>query len=145
MLAVARGESVRLPNAPAPALGNPHGDSYGWILGQFALLGRTEVVRALLDSGLPVDTRGWSNFTPLEQAAMHGRTKTVQLLIDRGADLHDCAFDEDGPTPLDCAIWVYETTTPRTATIPAPCRCCLPPVPQPGTNHPLATRPSTRC
>jgi hypothetical protein len=36
---------------------------------------------------------------------MHGRTKTVQLLIDRGADLHDCAFDEDGPTPLDCAIW----------------------------------------
>jgi ankyrin repeat protein len=105
VLAVARGESVRLPNAPAPALGGPHGDSYGWILGQFALLGRTEVVRALLDSGLPADTRGWSNFTPLDQAAMHGRTKTVQLLIDRGADLHDCAFDEDGPTPLDCAIW----------------------------------------
>ena len=36
---------------------------------------------------------------------MHGRTQTVQLLIDRGADLHDCAFDEDGPTPLDCAVW----------------------------------------
>ncbi len=103
VLAVARGESVRLPNAPAPALGNPDGDGYGWI-GQFALLGRTEVVRALLDSGLPVDTRGWSNFTPLEQAAMHGRMQTVQLLIDRGADLHHCAFD-DGPTPLDCAIW----------------------------------------
>jgi ankyrin repeat protein len=105
VLSVARGESVRLPNAPAPALGNPDGDSYGWILGQFALLGRTEVVRALLDSGLSVDARGWSNFTPLDQAAMHGRTQTVQLLIDRGADLHDCAFDEDGPTPLDCAIW----------------------------------------
>ena len=41
------------------------------------------MVRALLDSGLPVDTRGWSNFTPLDQAAMHGRTQTVQLLIDR--------------------------------------------------------------
>ena len=105
VLAVARGESVRLPNAPAPALGNPDGDDYGWILGQFALLGRTDVVRALLDRGLPVDTRCWSNFTPLEQAAMHGRTQAVQLLIDRGADLHDCAFDEDGPTPLDCAIW----------------------------------------
>ena len=63
------------------------------------------MVRALLDSGLHVDTRGWSNFTPLDQAAMHGRTETVQLLIDRGADLHDCAFDENGPTPLDCAIW----------------------------------------
>jgi Ankyrin repeats (many copies) len=47
----------------------------------------------------------WSNFTPLDQAAMHGRTDTVRLLIERGADLHDRAFDEDGPTPLDCALW----------------------------------------
>lgn len=69
VLAVARGESVQLPTAPPPALGNPCRDDYGWILGQFALLGRTEIVRALLDSGMPVDTRGWSNFTPLEQAA----------------------------------------------------------------------------
>ena len=105
VLAVARGESVRLPRAPAPSLGNPAGDDYGWILGQFALLGRADVVAALLDSGMAVDTRGWSNFTPLDQAAMHGRTGTVRLLIGRGADLHDCAFDEDGPTPLDCAIW----------------------------------------
>jgi hypothetical protein len=105
VLAVARGESVRLPRVAPPSLGNPCTDDYGWILGQFALLGRTDVVRALLDSGLHVDTRGWSNFTPLDQAAMHGRTDTVELLIERGADLHDCAFDEEGPTPLDCALW----------------------------------------
>jgi hypothetical protein len=105
VLAVARGESVRLPTARPPALGNPDGDDYGWIVGQFAALGRAEVVQALLDSGMSVDTRGWSNFTPLDQAAMHGRAETVRLLIDRGADLHDCAFDEDGPTPLDCALW----------------------------------------
>ncbi len=105
VLAVARGESVRLPTAPPPALGNPAGDDYGWILGQFALLGRTDVVRALLDDGIAVDTRGWSNFTPLDQAAMHGRTDTVALLVERGADLHDCAFDAQGPTPLDCAVW----------------------------------------
>jgi hypothetical protein len=105
VLAVARGESVRLPAAPPPAKGLPTGDDYGWILGQFASLGQTDVVRALLDSGMPVDSRGWSNFTPLDQAAMHGRTATVRLLIDRGADLHDRAFDEDGPTPLDCALW----------------------------------------
>jgi hypothetical protein len=36
---------------------------------------------------------------------MHGRTETVRLLIERGADLEDCAFDDQGPTPLDCAIW----------------------------------------
>jgi ankyrin repeat protein len=105
VLAVARGESVRLPKAPPPALGNPCGDDFGWILGQFALLGRTDVVRALLDSGMSVDTRGWSNFTPLDQAAMHGRLETVRLLIERGADLHDCAFDAEAPTPLDCAVW----------------------------------------
>src|SRR5690606_36200706 len=74
-------------------------------LGQFALLGQTPVVKALLDAGMHVDTRGWSRFTPLDQAAMHGRTETVRLLIDRGADLHDCAFGDDGPTPLDCALW----------------------------------------
>ncbi|RJL27253.1 ankyrin repeat domain-containing protein [Bailinhaonella thermotolerans] len=105
VLAVARGESVRLPAAPPPALGIPEDTGYGWILGQFALLGRTDVVRALLDAGLPVDTRGWSGFTPLEQAAMHGRAEVVRLLIDRGADLSDHAFADDGPTPLDCAVW----------------------------------------
>jgi ankyrin repeat protein len=105
VLAVARGESTQLPTAPPPSLGNPRGNDYGWILGQFALLGRTNVVRSLLDAGLPVDTRGWSNFTPLDQAAMHGRTETVRLLIERGADVTDCAFDDHGPTPLDCAIW----------------------------------------
>jgi ankyrin repeat protein len=106
VLAVARGESTRLPQARPPALGIPdrNGD-YGWILGQFALLGRTDVVRVLLDDGMPVDTRGWSNFTPLDQAAMHGRADTVRLLIDRGADLYDKAFDANGPTPLDCALW----------------------------------------
>jgi len=104
VLAVARGESVRLPAAPPPMPGIP-GDGYGWVLGQFALLGRIDVVTALLDAGLDVDTRGWSNFTPLDQAAMHGRTEVVELLVERGADLTDRAFDTDGPTPLDCAIW----------------------------------------
>ncbi|WP_031468767.1 ankyrin repeat domain-containing protein [Sciscionella sediminilitoris] len=104
VLAIAEGRSVRLPDAVPPALGMA-GEDYGWILGQFALLDRIEVVRALLDAGLSVDTRGWSGFTPIDQAAMHGRTGMVRLLIERGADLTDCAFDEDGPTPLDCALW----------------------------------------
>jgi len=118
VLAVARGESVRLPTAASPSLGNPQTDDYGWILGQFALLGRTDVVRALLDSGMSVDTRGWSNFTPLDQAAMHGRAETVRLLIERGADLHDCAFDTEGPTPLDCAVWGLRSNRARDGDYP---------------------------
>ncbi|MBA2296261.1 MAG: ankyrin repeat domain-containing protein, partial [Actinobacteria bacterium] len=87
VLAVARGASVELPRARPPALGNPETDDFGWIIGQFALLGRTEIVRALLDAGWDVDTRGWSNFTPLDQAAMHGRRATSALLVERGANL----------------------------------------------------------
>jgi ankyrin repeat protein len=105
VLAVARGESVALPRARPPALGNPETDDYGWIVGQFALLDRTEIVRALLDAGWDVDTRGWSGFTPLDQAAMHGRRVTSELLIGRGANLADRAWGGRGPTPLDCAIW----------------------------------------
>jgi ankyrin repeat protein len=104
VLAVARGDSIRLPAATPPMPGIP-GDGPGWLLGQFALLGRADVVRALLDAGMDVDTRGWSGFTPLDQAAMHGRTEVVRLLVERGADLADRAFDDEGPTPLDCAIW----------------------------------------
>jgi ankyrin repeat protein len=104
VLAIARGQSTRLPHARPPVLGIPTRD-YGWILGQFALLGHTDVVRNLLDAGMAVDTRGWSNFTPLDQAAMHGRADTVRLLLEHGADVLATAFDEHGPTPLDCALW----------------------------------------
>ncbi len=104
VLAVARGQSDELPADPPPLPGFPSPD-HNWLLGQLAQLGRTEIVRMLLDAGVPVDSRGWSNFTPLDQAAMHGRAETCRLLIERGADLHDCAFDEEGPTPLDSAIW----------------------------------------
>lgn len=104
VLAVARGETDQLPPDPPPLPGFPSTD-HRWLLGQLAQLGRTDVVRRLLDAGVPVDSRGWSNFTPLDQAAMHGRAETCRLLVDRGADLHDCAFDDEHPTPLDCAIW----------------------------------------
>lgn len=104
VLAVARGESVVLPDQPPPMPGIP-GTDYRWILGQLAQLGQTRVVRSLIEAGIDVDSRGWSNFTPLDQAAMHGRAETVRLLIDLGADLEDCAFNEEGPTPLDAAVW----------------------------------------
>ncbi len=104
VLAVARGQAATLPEAPPPLPGIP-GAGSGWLLGQFALLNRLDVVRTLLDGGLDVDTPGWSGFTPLEQAAMHGRTAVVALLIERGADVEHGALDPATPTPLDCALW----------------------------------------
>jgi ankyrin repeat protein len=62
---------------------------------------------------------------------MHGRIQTVQLLIDRGADLHDCAFDEDGPTPLDCAIWGIQNNHAEDGDYPGTVRALLAARPDP--------------
>lgn len=145
VLAVARGQSTRLPEAPPPALGNPATDDYGWILGQFAMLGRTDIVRALLDTGMDVDTRGWSNFTPLDQAAMHGRTETVRLLIERGADLHDRAFDAEGPTPLDCALWGVRNNRAENGDYPGTVEALLKAGAPTRHGPPPATMRSTHC
>ncbi len=40
------------------------------------------------------------------------RGESVRLLIARAADLHDCAFDAEGPTPLDCALWGLQNNRP---------------------------------
>jgi hypothetical protein len=136
-------QAVGLPAAPPLALGNPDSSDYGWILGQFALLGRADVVEALLDAGMAVDTRGWSNFTPLEQAAMNGRAEVVRLLIERGAD--DCAFDEEGPTPLDCAMWGCATPAPKTATTWGRDARWSRRVRRPGKARPPGMRGSMRC
>lgn len=116
VLAVARGESVQLPTAPPPALGNPPGEDYGWVLGQFALLGRTEIVAALLDAGMAVDTRGWSNFTPLDCALWGVRNNrahdgdylgTVQTLLDADAPTR---HTHTGDPAIDALLTEHQPT-----------------------------------
>jgi len=36
---------------------------------------------------------------------MHGRAETVRLLVERAVGEVGAAFDDEGPTPLDCALW----------------------------------------
>jgi ankyrin repeat protein len=104
ILAVARGESARLPvQGRPPGLGNAS-EGHAWLLGQFAHLGRRDVVRSLLDAGMDVDTPGWSGFTPLQHAAAHGRAEMVRFLLARGADPARPAWDE-GPNALSFAVW----------------------------------------
>jgi ankyrin repeat protein len=123
VLAVARGESARLPEAAPPGLGNASHD-YGWILGQFAHLGRVEVVRSLLDAGMAVDTPGWSGFTPLQHSAAHGRAEMVRMLLDRGADPARLAWP-DGPNALDFAVWGHNHTRIEDGDYPATVRALL--------------------
>ena len=46
-------------------------------------------VRALLKSGVDVDTDLFGGFTPLHCASRHGHTPVVKALIEAGADVEE--------------------------------------------------------
>lgn len=63
----------------------------------------TQVVRLMLESGLPVDARGQHNGTPLHWAAFHGNAEMTQCILGYGPPLE--AVDADfHSTPLGWAI-----------------------------------------
>jgi hypothetical protein len=64
----------------------------------------------LLDTGADPGSRAAENGgewyrSALFEAVERRDLTLARLLVERGADLADCAFDDEGPTPLDCAIW----------------------------------------
>ena len=61
----------------------------------------TEIARALLDAGVPVDVTQPGGFTALHSAAANGNVALVELLREHGADA-DAPLD-DGRTPRDLA------------------------------------------
>jgi hypothetical protein len=61
-----------------------------------------------------------------------------------GADVHDRAFDADGPTPWTVPCGARATTEPKTATTPARWRRCSGPAHQRGPHPRPETQPSTR-
>ncbi|MFF4623230.1 hypothetical protein [Nonomuraea jabiensis] len=68
------------------------------------------ILTMLLDAGADVNLP-WDRWDvgrrPLAPAARCGHLAAYELLASRGAtaDLDDRAFDDAGPTPLDCALW----------------------------------------
>jgi hypothetical protein len=50
--------------------------------------GKTDQVRALLDSGIEIETTDNRGTTPLIAAATHGMLDTVKLLVERGANVN---------------------------------------------------------
>ena len=71
-----------------------------------AQLGNLNRVRALLNQGVPVNTRNlnrnWAGWTPLHYAAKNGHLNIVKELIRRGA--HVNARTRTGRTPLHFAL-----------------------------------------
>jgi ankyrin repeat protein len=64
--------------------------------------GKTEMITALLDAGLPVQTAGWRGQTALHWASWWGRRDVVAVLLARGAAL-EAVESEFGATPLGWA------------------------------------------
>ena len=52
-----------------------------------ARMGRTEIVKLLIDAGAKLDLQNVGKMTALMIAANNGHTEVVQLLIDAGATL----------------------------------------------------------
>jgi ankyrin repeat protein len=64
--------------------------------------GNLNEVKALLNQGVPVNTRNYSGWTPLHAAAYSGRLNVVQELIKRGARVNPRSH-MGGVTPLFAA------------------------------------------
>jgi ankyrin repeat protein len=60
-------------------------------------------VRLLLRAGLPINSRGQHNATPLHWSAWHGNVDAVRLLLEHDPDLED-ADNEFSSSPLGWAI-----------------------------------------
>lgn len=57
--------------------------------------GSLEVLAALLDSGVPVDTRDYLGYRPITMAAMSGAAAAVRLLAARGSDINERDIVDD--------------------------------------------------
>ena len=66
-----------------------------------ALMGQTEIARALLIAGANPNQRGYEQFTPLMSAVRSDNTEMVKMLLEAGAELN--ATNSDGETALDLA------------------------------------------
>jgi len=60
--------------------------------------GDTELLRPMLEAGMPVELKDGKGNTLLMLAAYHGNAETAQLLLDRGAEPD--ARNDRGQTPL---------------------------------------------
>ena len=87
------------------------------LLPDLAMSHRTAAVRALLDAGVPVDTRGDMGATALHWACWKGYADLVELLLASGASLtiEDQKFQGTPPGGSDTAC---TTATMAAATIP---------------------------
>jgi ankyrin repeat protein len=83
---------------------NPHIYDQQWF--DAARAGRSDISRALLHAGFPVNTQGTGGYTALVLASYHGHLDEVVLLLNEQAD--PCIPDHNGNTALMGALFKGE-------------------------------------
>ena len=66
--------------------------------------GYNEIIKILLEHGVPADSTNQLGFTPLMEASMWGNETAVSLLLEHGAKT-DTELREEGGTALSGAAW----------------------------------------
>jgi ankyrin repeat protein len=61
---------------------------------------RYEIIELLIKHGVPINRKGFNDWTPLHQAAAREDIKALELLVKRGADLSVRTDIDDYATPL---------------------------------------------
>ena len=88
---------------------DPNGNS---LLHYAALSGNADMIRHLIDKGLPPDILGSSKQTPLHTAATNGRTEAVVALLDKKASL-EARNDYERTALILCARELGQAETAR--------------------------------
>jgi ankyrin repeat protein len=57
-----------------------------------------EIIKILLDKGMPVDLTNAADSTPLHISALEGNLEATKALVERGASLNSA--NKNGDTPL---------------------------------------------
>lgn len=94
-------ELLELVEAHGADLVAPHSNGASQTMMRAAGMRQRGMVRTLIDKGVPVTGRSWSDITPLHHAAIVGDAEIARLLLDAGADRS--AVDAKGHTPADWA------------------------------------------
>jgi ankyrin repeat protein len=90
-------EEVRRLLREGADLSYRHTDGSSW-LHMVATTGNTDILRILLETGIPIDQRNNALETPLIVATSHNKPEIVRMLLENGADVN--AKRENGSTAL---------------------------------------------
>lgn len=89
-----------------------HQDADGMsYLHEAALMGSTDIMSLLLETGIAVDLKDNKGMIPLHYACWQGKVEPVKLLLDHGSLIDEKAEEGDTPLHLSCQHGHYDVVS----------------------------------